>query len=491
MPAAPSQILADRWQLVEFLGQGAMGEVWRGRHAMLGHDAAIKLMREDAATDVELVQRFKREARIAAQLRHRNLVRVEDFGTGDDGRPFLVMELLRGESLGAFMERTGRVDRATAARVALHIAAACDTAHAAGIVHRDLKPDNCFVVTDDDGSPLVKVLDFGIAKVTDGIFKTSSGALTGLHAVLGTPMYMSPEQARGQADLDGRSDLWSLGIIVYEMLTGRLPYTAVNITQLLYAVLSAPIPPPSLFDPMLGHGIDAWFARALDRDRTHRFQSGREMVMALRSVLGVPVGPAGLTPPSLPADLSQPARTTPPRPIDTLNFAETPRVVSAYPPAPASMRPPAPPSMRPPFYGSLPPSGPPAPVSMPPTGYNVALASTAYASPSAPGLSHPGGAPYAHTRTEPIEIPPGGFVPGSSGFQRIPIVPGQTGPYRAQQAAPAPSQSRLFVLLLAIGIAAGMMFTAAIVLAKRRAHHRRVMERAAAAQVQPAAMPAP
>jgi serine/threonine-protein kinase len=279
-------LLGDRWQLLSPIGEGAMGEVWHGRHAQLGHDVAIKLMKHEAAQDQNLVVRFRREARIAAQLRSKYIVRVEDYGTSRDGRPYLVMEFLRGQTLASVLEKTPKPDRAFIARVVQHIAAACDVAHPAGIVHRDLKPENCFVVRDDDGSALVKVLDFGVAKVTDNVFVTQSGVVTGSHALLGTPVYMSPEQARGEPDIDGRSDLWSLSVIAYEMLTGRIPFDVGSLAQVLYAVLAGNIPPPSSMDPTLPRSVDGWAQRALNRDRAQRFSTGRELAAALAHSLG-------------------------------------------------------------------------------------------------------------------------------------------------------------------------------------------------------------
>ena len=465
MHSAPPQTLADRWQLIELLGKGAMGEVWRGRHVVLGHEAAIKLMRPDAAADADLVSRFRREARIAAQVRHRNLVRVEDLGNAPDGRPFLVMELLRGESLQHLMDRVQKVERNTAVRFVAHVGAACDVAHAAGIVHRDLKPDNCFVVIDEDGIPQVKVLDFGVAKVADGVFKTTHGAMTGSHALLGTPVYMSPEQARGEADLDGRSDLWSLAVIAYEMLTGRLPFAAENISQLLYSILAAPIPPPSTFDPSIDARIDSWFAVALDRDRTRRFQSGRELATTFAQALGVTLGSASLTPPALPAagsgvpfspmgpTVAQPMSIPPQRPqhpgmsaatmaaptsqldVDTRRFAERPG------------------SMRPPAYAAP---------SMPPPAYQPSYAPQASPAPQ-----------LLRTEAMPLVTPAmaQGFHPsqqpgmhGHSGFGPMPQYP---------HAPPTSGgSSRLGVWMLALGILAGMLVTATIVLAQRRANRR-------------------
>jgi serine/threonine-protein kinase len=511
--SASSPILADRWQLIELLGQGAMGEVWRGRHVLLGHEVAIKLMRPEAATDSELVARFRREARIAAQLRHRNLVRVEDLGSAPDGRPFLVMELLRGESLARLLERNRRLDAPTVVRIVTHIAAACDVAHGAGIVHRDLKPDNCFVVIDDDGLPLVKVLDFGVAKVADGMFKTTASPLTGTNSLLGTPIYMSPEQARGQADLDGRSDLWSLGIIAYELLTGRLPYQATNLSQLLFAVLSASIPPPSAYDPSLGSHVDAWFAQALERERTRRFQNGRELAGSLARALGVALPSNSLTPPvidrahafpvsaigptavalaSHPPGAMSPATMTAPTSeigaIDTQKFAQ----------------PGAPPSMRPSALASSPP---------PPMAGAVydATGPTAYAMPRAAGLPRTEAIPMiaptpALPRTEaipmPMVMPPAGqgyssaphasFGPNTPGHSGFAPVPRHAPPFQPLQshptAAAAPSSTRVVVATLTLGIVAGMFATGTVVMVQRRRNHRAAITRTAAVAPSPAAV---
>jgi len=290
--AQPLRTLTDRWELTERIGSGAMGEVWRGRHLVLGHDVAVKLMKRDASRDQQLVARFVREARIAAQLRHRNIARVEDFGTTPESagnRPFLVMELLRGDSLETLLEARGHLDLATVAVVARHVGAACDIAHAAGIVHRDLKPANCFLVRDDDGTPLVKVLDFGVAKVADGLLTTQHGLDPGAgFALIGTPVYMSPEQAQGDAQLDGRSDLWSLGVMLYELVTGKLPYTAETLPGLLCQIVTADVTPPRTHDPTLPPAFDVWAQRAFARNREDRFPTGKAIADAFIEALGAP-----------------------------------------------------------------------------------------------------------------------------------------------------------------------------------------------------------
>jgi serine/threonine-protein kinase len=323
---APGTTIAERWELVAPIGAGAMGDVWRARHVALGHEVAIKLMKPVASGNRELVQRFAREARIAAQLRHRHIARVEDFGAGPDGAPWLVMELLRGESLEEMFERQGRLDREAVLTVARHVGAACDVAHAAGIVHRDLKPANCFMVREEDGTAQVKVLDFGVAKAADGLKLTSAGV-----TLLGTPVYMSPEQTQGPSNIDGRSDLWSLAVMVFELLTGRLPFDADSLPALLVAIGHAPIPSMCAIDPALPAAVDAWAARALDRDRERRFQTGRELADALAAALAAPLTE---TRPGAP----QPNAATP------YAFAPTAAAMPAAPYAPP------PPSYAPPSY---------------------------------------------------------------------------------------------------------------------------------------------
>jgi tRNA A-37 threonylcarbamoyl transferase component Bud32 len=288
--------ISDRWELTERIGSGAMGEVWRGRHRVLGHAVAVKVMKRDASRDQSMVARFLREARIAAKLRHRNVARVEDFGTTPEAKPFLVMELLQGTSLEDLIERGERPTRARALTVARHVGAACDVAHAEGVVHRDLKPANCFLVVDEDGADLVKVLDFGVAKVSDGLLATQHAP--GGFSLIGTPVYMSPEQARGDEVLDGRSDLWSLGVMLYELLTGALPFQGDSLPMLLLAIQSHDPTPPSAHDPTLPPSVDAWTARALARDPARRFRNGREMADALAIALAGAMDPRSSTQPA-------------------------------------------------------------------------------------------------------------------------------------------------------------------------------------------------
>jgi serine/threonine-protein kinase len=278
----PTEILADRWQLIEKIDAGAMGEIFRGVHSVLGHPVAIKVLMPEIARDKVAIDRFLREARIAAKLRHRNVVRVEDFGVAEDGRAFLVMELLRGESLARRLERPPPLRNGEVLEIVRQIGAALDVAHGAGIIHRDLKPENIFLATDEDGRT-VKVLDFGVAKFTDVL--ANGGHATTSNTLVGTPRYMSPEQARSSRELDGRSDLWALGMLTYEMLTGTHPFEGEAIAELLVAILTHRIPSPSGVRADLPESVDVWVERALARNRAERFSSGRELAQALEEAL--------------------------------------------------------------------------------------------------------------------------------------------------------------------------------------------------------------
>jgi serine/threonine-protein kinase len=279
----PGKIIAGRYRLERQLGQGGMGSVWRAEHLTLRSAIAVKLIDPEIAHKPEMLERFQREAQAAATLRSPHVVQILDYGV-DEGVPYIAMELLEGESLADRLVRAGRLPPAETARFVTHVARALARAHEAGIVHRDLKPDNVFLVRNDD-QELAKVLDFGIAK--HGSLGSGKGP-TRTGNILGTPSYMSPEQAQGTKAVDGRSDLWSLGIIAYECLVGRVPFESEALGDLLLKICVHPIPVPSQQAPV-PPGFDAWFARACCRDVAQRFQSAKELAEALRAVL-VPDG---------------------------------------------------------------------------------------------------------------------------------------------------------------------------------------------------------
>jgi len=274
-----TQVLAGRYRLDRQLGKGGMGSVWLAEHLTLNSWVAVKLMDPSIASTVEGAERFKREAQAAASLRSAHVVQVLDYGVHED-TPFLVMELLQGQSLADCLEREKRLSPERALSVITQVARAIGRAHAAGIVHRDLKPDNIFLVREDD-QELAKVLDFGIAKATGPRF---GGTETRTGVTMGTPYYMSPEQAEGKKALDFRSDLWSLAVIACECMTGTRPFDGETFGELLLNICARPIVPPSQQGFFLP-GFDEWFAKGANRDPLMRFASAQELAATLADVV--------------------------------------------------------------------------------------------------------------------------------------------------------------------------------------------------------------
>ena len=276
------RVLVGRYRLDERLGAGGMGSIWRAHHLVLAAPVAVKLIDREAVPDEEMLARFMREAQSAATLRSPHVVQILDYGV-DDKLPFIVMELLDGENLAQRLRRLGRLSLTDTARIVTHIGRAVARAHEAGIVHRDLKPENVFLIRNED-EEIAKVLDFGVAKVSvSEIGQEGSRTRTG--SILGTPYYMSPEQAQGNKAVDTRSDLWSLGVIAFECLTGKRPFYSEGLGDLVLQICIREIPVPSDVGSV-PLGFDAWFARACARDPDARFQSARELSDALREVLG-------------------------------------------------------------------------------------------------------------------------------------------------------------------------------------------------------------
>jgi serine/threonine-protein kinase len=277
---APQQILSGKYRLERELGRGGMGSVWLAQHLTLRSPVAIKLIDPGIAANPEALSRFLREAQSAAALRSPHVVQILDHGV-DNGVPFIVMELLEGESLAARIERQHRLSPPETALILTQVCRAISRAHEAGVIHRDLKPDNIFLVRNDE-EEVAKVLDFGVAKASShGLGAASSATRTG--SVLGTPYYMSPEQAEGMKNIDGRSDLWSLGVIAWECLLGNRPFEAETLGGLLLAICARDMPVPSTVG-VVPAGFDAWFARACSRNVEARFSSAKELAAELRRV---------------------------------------------------------------------------------------------------------------------------------------------------------------------------------------------------------------
>jgi serine/threonine-protein kinase len=280
------QIVAGKYRVTTMVGRGGMGSVWEGVHLTLGTRVAIKFIDSEHAKSKEAQSRFVNEARAAAKLRSKHVVQVYDHGITEDGRPYIVMEFLAGEPLDRRLDRLGALALQETASIIGQICRALSRAHEAGIVHRDLKPENVFIIHDeDDAHEVVKVVDFGIAKFTDNALGMSSATRTG--SVLGTPYYMSPEQARGLRSVDHRADLWSIGVIAFRCVAGRLPFEGEAIGDLLVKICTAPLPVPSQSVPGLPPAFDAWFARALGREPSERFQSALELADGLAQVAGL------------------------------------------------------------------------------------------------------------------------------------------------------------------------------------------------------------
>jgi len=277
-------VLHGKYEILEKIGVGGMAVVYRVRHLHLQEEVAIKVVSSRLAEDPAFIDRFRTEAVITRMLRHPNAVRIDDFDTTEDGQPFIVMEYVPGASLRKLLQNHGPLPPNRAANVARQAALALGAAHELGIIHRDIKPENILLIPQSDGSDLAKVLDFGIAKVKEGALGMDTGhepTRTGL--VLGTPKYLSPEQAKGATSVDGRADLYALGIVLYEMLTGRVPFSADTPFAVLLQHLQSPPTPPHVLNPGISSAMSQLVLKSLEKDPAQRFQTGQEMAEALTS----------------------------------------------------------------------------------------------------------------------------------------------------------------------------------------------------------------
>jgi serine/threonine protein kinase len=281
--ALVGKTIAGRYILRGLLGHGGMGAVYEAEHVGLGKRAAIKFVDPEFATDEKVVARFAREARAMSAIESAHIVTVFDAGT-EDGRPYLVMELLRGEDLGQRLRRLTRIPLGEAMHIIAQVLKGLARAHAAGIVHRDLKPDNVFLVKHDTDPLFAKIVDFGISKIERPRDTTSPLALTGRGTVLGTPFYMSPEQAQASPDVDRRTDLYSVGAILFECLTGRPPHTGESYEQVILSICMRDAPEVWTIEPSVPAPVSAFVARALARDRNKRFATAEAMLAALHEV---------------------------------------------------------------------------------------------------------------------------------------------------------------------------------------------------------------
>jgi len=279
LPLAPGEIIAERYLVGDVLGGGGMGVVYAGTHVLLGTPVAIKLIHSELKDDAEAVGRFVNEARATAALKGEHIARVFDAGLLPTGEPYLVMEQLAGQSLDQYLHGRGPLPEAEAVAIVLQVCEGLAEAHAAALVHRDIKPANLFLAERLDGHYSVKVIDFGIAKQR---VRPATPALTNPGKSLGSPWYMSPEQMLTPASVDQRADIWSLGVLLFELLTARLPFEGESVPQVCANVLATAAPRPSEIRDDVAPELDAIVERCLEKEPARRFHSVDDLAHALR-----------------------------------------------------------------------------------------------------------------------------------------------------------------------------------------------------------------
>jgi len=277
----PTPMVGGKYRLGRLIGEGGMGAVYEAEHTGLGVRVAVKLLNEVFVTDPSAMSRFRREARAAAAIRHPNIVEVTDTGSDEEGVPFIVMELLEGESLSALLRREKVLPPMVAATVTTQILSGLAAAHDKSVIHRDLKPGNILLARREDGTCQVKILDFGISKFRSEVTQD----VTAIGAVIGTPRFMAPEQARGQTDLDHRVDIYAVGVLLYRMLTGKLPFAAKSHEEIIHHILTGTVKPPREIRPDLPEALEQIVMKAMASDRDHRYQSAREFITEIQTAL--------------------------------------------------------------------------------------------------------------------------------------------------------------------------------------------------------------
>jgi serine/threonine-protein kinase len=295
----------DRYEILRRIGEGGMGIVYEAEHTKLGKRVALKVLRDDFSSRPEVVERFRQEAKSASRIGNAHIVDISDFGEMPNRASYFVMELLEGDDLANVLAASSTLPLPRAANIVLQCCRALSAAHQKGIVHRDMKPENLFLTVRDERPDFVKIVDFGIAKMSDIETKGAPGRkLTKTGMIFGTPEYMSPEQAAGKPNLDHRVDIYALGVILYEMLTGRVPFVGDTFMGVLTQHMFEPVPKLAVANPSLepSPAIEAFIAKALAKEPSERFASCDEMARALEQALDGQV---------IPVELSEVKRPTP------------------------------------------------------------------------------------------------------------------------------------------------------------------------------------
>lgn len=287
--AARIGTVVDKYAIIRVLGQGGMGAVYEARHLKLDRRFAVKFLLPRHAENQDVLRRFENEAKAAGGLEHPNLAAVTDFGRADDGSPYIVMEFLQGQDCAQLLRGLGPLSASRATNIVAQACRGLATAHKVGIVHRDLKPENLFVTDAGDGSDLIKVLDFGIAKLRT----VDATVVTGTGEMFGTAHYMSPEQARGAGDVDERTDVWSLGVVLFELLSGRKPFQGQQFLDLVYQIQTFDPPSLSSLRADLAPGLVRIVEQAMSKDISRRIPNARALAEALLPFVGRDGGSQG------------------------------------------------------------------------------------------------------------------------------------------------------------------------------------------------------
>ncbi|MDC0741187.1 serine/threonine protein kinase [Polyangium mundeleinium] len=447
----PGLVIQSRYRIEKLIGRGGMGAVYAVRHVNTGEICALKLLHPSVANNPGAVERFRTEARAPVSIGSEHVVRVIDADVAPEigGVPFIVMELLKGRDLGSELKQRGALPAGEVVVCLKQVARVLDKAHALGIVHRDLKPANLIVTQREDGTPLVKILDFGIAKLVD---QSDAKELTQDGAIFGTPWYMSPEQARGQASKVGpAADLWALGLIAYRLLTGKNYWSAEGMAALIGQILYEPMVPPSTMSPHLGPRFDAWFARACAREAEQRYPNAVEQIQALAMALQVNYA-------------AQPTSLDMPNPSDLSASAQVRQALQGMPMYGMSVA-----------GGSIPPGMPIPGTSIPAAGLSQAGMTLPPGVNSGPRMGlrsdepsyAPNPAALSHAGATAAQLAAMGMSQSGAPIPRVSIPPGTTGAplYSTQAGAMVqPARSKLGAILagglIAVGLAgaAGLYF---------------------------------